>query len=263
MCCAYGSALTAVCWRCPCLTALSRWAQDHNMYLGASYHYVCLNCLLAVSLLNCIINVGGQKVLRLLNRGIVGLLHIVCLGLLAVPLLDCIIKAGGPRPAFLTCLSPACNMFLCFCSAILQLLFSISTLDNPSCLWPWTQHVLPCPEASYRLPSTQQYPVTCCPLQEILIDQALQPLTPSCPLLTSAVPAGVLHRLPQDLPVAPYCSLSLPQVFFIDSLKFFLSLYGHKLPVLCMDISSDSTLLVSGSADKNIKVGAGFWVQVP
>ncbi|KAG1662756.1 hypothetical protein FOA52_006781 [Chlamydomonas sp. UWO 241] len=44
------------------------------------------------------------------------------------------------------------------------------------------------------------------------------------------------------------------KVFFVDSLKFFLSLYGHKLPVLCMDISSDSTLLVSGSADKNMKV---------
>jgi U3 small nucleolar RNA-associated protein 12 len=44
------------------------------------------------------------------------------------------------------------------------------------------------------------------------------------------------------------------QVFFLDSLKFFLSLYGHKLPVLAMDISSDSTLLVSGSADKNIKI---------
>lgn len=44
------------------------------------------------------------------------------------------------------------------------------------------------------------------------------------------------------------------QVFFLDSLKFFLSLYGHKLPVLSMDISSDSTLLVSGSADKNIKI---------
>ena len=44
------------------------------------------------------------------------------------------------------------------------------------------------------------------------------------------------------------------QVFFLDSLKFFLSLYGHKLPVLSMDISGDSTLLVSGSADKNIKI---------
>ena len=44
------------------------------------------------------------------------------------------------------------------------------------------------------------------------------------------------------------------QVFFLDSLKFFLSLYGHKLPVLTMDVSSDSSLLVSGSADKNIKI---------
>jgi hypothetical protein len=32
------------------------------------------------------------------------------------------------------------------------------------------------------------------------------------------------------------------------------SLYGHKLPVLCMDISDDNTLLVTGSADKNIKI---------
>lgn len=44
------------------------------------------------------------------------------------------------------------------------------------------------------------------------------------------------------------------QVFFTDSLKFFISLYGHKLPVLSMDISSDGALLASGSADKNIKI---------
>ena len=74
------------------------------------------------------------------------------------------------------------------------------------------------------------------------------------------------------------------KVFFEDTLKFFLSLYGHKLPVcdhyvICMDwnvnitlilclpdsgysvlqamtidISSDSTMLISGSADKNIKI---------
>jgi hypothetical protein len=51
-------------------------------------------------------------------------------------------------------------------------------------------------------------------------------------------------------------------VFFVDSFKFFLSLYGHKLPVLCMDISSDGTLLVSGSADKNIKAGAAAAADV-
>ncbi|KAL6777188.1 hypothetical protein ACKKBF_B20505 [Auxenochlorella protothecoides x Auxenochlorella symbiontica] len=44
------------------------------------------------------------------------------------------------------------------------------------------------------------------------------------------------------------------RIFFLDSFKFFLSLYGHKLPVLCMDISSDSTLLITGSADKNLKI---------
>jgi U3 small nucleolar RNA-associated protein 12 len=44
------------------------------------------------------------------------------------------------------------------------------------------------------------------------------------------------------------------KVFFADTLKYFLSLYGHKLPVLTMDISSDSTLLITGSSDKNIKV---------
>lgn len=44
------------------------------------------------------------------------------------------------------------------------------------------------------------------------------------------------------------------KVFYEDSLKFFLSLYGHKLPVMCMDISYDSNILVSGSADKTIKI---------
>ncbi len=44
------------------------------------------------------------------------------------------------------------------------------------------------------------------------------------------------------------------KVFFCDSDKLFLTLYGHKLPVLSLDISSDNSLLVSGSADKNIKI---------
>ncbi|CAG8534966.1 1195_t:CDS:10 [Dentiscutata erythropus] len=44
------------------------------------------------------------------------------------------------------------------------------------------------------------------------------------------------------------------KVFYNDTLKFFLSLYGHKLPVLSMDISSDNKLLVTGSVDKNIKI---------
>eukprot|EP01117_Protostelium_nocturnum_P013641 TRINITY_DN5100_c0_g4_i3.p1 TRINITY_DN5100_c0_g4~~TRINITY_DN5100_c0_g4_i3.p1 ORF type:complete len:922 (+),score=215.60 TRINITY_DN5100_c0_g4_i3:138-2903(+) len=44
------------------------------------------------------------------------------------------------------------------------------------------------------------------------------------------------------------------KIFYEDNLKFFLSLYGHKLPVMSMDFSSDSTLIVTASADKNIKI---------
>nr|XP_033797838.1 WD repeat-containing protein 3 [Geotrypetes seraphini]XP_033797839.1 WD repeat-containing protein 3 [Geotrypetes seraphini]XP_033797840.1 WD repeat-containing protein 3 [Geotrypetes seraphini] len=44
------------------------------------------------------------------------------------------------------------------------------------------------------------------------------------------------------------------KIFYTDTLKFFLSLYGHKLPVLCMDISHDSTLIATGSADRNVKI---------
>ncbi|PKA52792.1 Dynein assembly factor with WDR repeat domains 1 [Apostasia shenzhenica] len=59
-------------------------------------------------------------------------------------------------------------------------------------------------------------------------------------------------------PDAKYIAVALldctVRVFFLDSLKFFLSLYGHKLPVLCMDISSDGDLIVTGSADKNLKI---------
>lgn len=47
---------------------------------------------------------------------------------------------------------------------------------------------------------------------------------------------------------------STVKIFFLDTFKFFVSLYGHKLPVLCMDISSDSTLIATGSADRNIKI---------
>uniref|UniRef100_A0A3B1K7X8 WD repeat domain 3 n=1 Tax=Astyanax mexicanus TaxID=7994 RepID=A0A3B1K7X8_ASTMX len=44
------------------------------------------------------------------------------------------------------------------------------------------------------------------------------------------------------------------KIFYTDTLKFFLSLYGHKLPVLCLDISHDSALIATGSADRNVKV---------
>lgn len=44
------------------------------------------------------------------------------------------------------------------------------------------------------------------------------------------------------------------KVFFVDSLKLFLNLYGHKLPVLNLDISYDSKLIVTCSADKNVRL---------
>jgi U3 small nucleolar RNA-associated protein 12 len=44
------------------------------------------------------------------------------------------------------------------------------------------------------------------------------------------------------------------KIFHDDSVKFFLSLYGHKAPVMCIDMSYDNTILVSGSADKTIKI---------
>ena len=44
------------------------------------------------------------------------------------------------------------------------------------------------------------------------------------------------------------------QIYFEDNLKFFLNLYGHKLPALAMDCSDDDTILASGGADKTIKI---------
>ncbi|KAF8424595.1 WD40-repeat-containing domain protein [Tirmania nivea] len=44
------------------------------------------------------------------------------------------------------------------------------------------------------------------------------------------------------------------RVFFADTLKQLHTLYGHKLPVLNMDISSDSKLIATCSADKSVKI---------
>ncbi len=44
------------------------------------------------------------------------------------------------------------------------------------------------------------------------------------------------------------------KVFFDDTLKFFLSLYGHKLPALAIDASDDDVILASSGADKTIKI---------
>uniref|UniRef100_A0A8D8LZD4 WD repeat-containing protein 3 n=1 Tax=Cacopsylla melanoneura TaxID=428564 RepID=A0A8D8LZD4_9HEMI len=44
------------------------------------------------------------------------------------------------------------------------------------------------------------------------------------------------------------------KIFFLDTFKFFISLYGHKLPVLCLDMSYDSTLIATGSTDRCVKI---------
>ena len=44
------------------------------------------------------------------------------------------------------------------------------------------------------------------------------------------------------------------QLYHCDSHKHFLSLYGHKLPVMTVAFSDDSEILASAGADKSIKV---------
>lgn len=44
------------------------------------------------------------------------------------------------------------------------------------------------------------------------------------------------------------------RVYYMDTLKFYLSLYGHSLPIHCIDISADSKLVITGSGDKSIKI---------
>lgn len=47
---------------------------------------------------------------------------------------------------------------------------------------------------------------------------------------------------------------STVRIHYVDTFKYFLTLYGHKFPVTTMDISDDNTLLATGSPDKNIKI---------
>ncbi|KJP85931.1 hypothetical protein AK88_04406 [Plasmodium fragile] len=43
---------------------------------------------------------------------------------------------------------------------------------------------------------------------------------------------------------------NLIEVLYSDTLKLHLTLYGHSLPITCMDITNDNTVLASSSADK-------------
>lgn len=42
--------------------------------------------------------------------------------------------------------------------------------------------------------------------------------------------------------------------FFMDTFEPYLSFYGHRLPVMCLDVSSDGLILATGSADKSVKL---------
>jgi len=44
------------------------------------------------------------------------------------------------------------------------------------------------------------------------------------------------------------------RLYYCNSKKTMMNFYGHKMPVLCFDISSDNILMVSGSADKYLKI---------
>ena len=47
---------------------------------------------------------------------------------------------------------------------------------------------------------------------------------------------------------------STVRVHFLDTFKYFLTMYGHKFPITTMDISDDNAILITGSPDKNIKI---------
>ena len=59
---------------------------------------------------------------------------------------------------------------------------------------------------------------------------------------------------PERLLVAVALLDSTVKVFYDNSLRFFLSLYGHKLPVMGLDISDDNELIATASADKTVKI---------
>ena len=66
--------------------------------------------------------------------------------------------------------------------------------------------------------------------------------------------AGVVCLSPDTKLIAVALLDLTIKVFFTDTLKFYLNLYGHKLPITCLDIAHDNKTLISGAADKNIKI---------
>lgn len=96
------------------------------------------------------------------------------------------------------------------------------------------------------------------------LDQQLVPGTTNKFILALKLRHDTTMELNDDIlsirlsPDDKYLAVSLldntVKIFFVDTMKFFLSLYGHKLPVLSIDMSFDSKLIITSSADKNIKI---------
>ncbi|KII64692.1 WD repeat-containing protein 3 [Thelohanellus kitauei] len=74
-----------------------------------------------------------------------------------------------------------------------------------------------------------------------------------------------VRQLEMEDPVTSFCysncqtyiavsALNDVKLFYDDTLKYCLTLYGHKLPVNCIDISSDNEIIVTGSADNSVKI---------
>ena len=75
----------------------------------------------------------------------------------------------------------------------------------------------------------------------------------SDPVVCSTVVSNTtqLHTRPAYAGLTICCEQSLIQLFIA---QLFHTLYGGSSPVLCMDISSDSTIIATGAADKNVKL---------
>ena len=71
----------------------------------------------------------------------------------------------------------------------------------------------------------------------------------------NALEAVVCAKVTPDLKFFSYALYdNTIKIYYFDTMKFHLSLYGHKMPVTQYDISSDGNLIVSGGLDKSIKI---------